>query len=115
MVPSRSSPLIAVLLSLLLLGAQQGAFAHMIGHLGGATGHVTLVAQGDDGHGEALSLSHVCTTCVTAAALFAAAPPGVPASPTVAGVADAPGSMVVTAIPAPAPPVYLARAPPAVL
>lgn len=78
MIRPRSSPLVAVLLSLLLLWAQQGAFAHMIGHLGGAVSTVTFADQGDEGHGEALSLSHVCTTCVSLSALAGFAPPSVP-------------------------------------
>ncbi|HZV55039.1 MAG TPA: hypothetical protein VFF82_08870 [Rhodocyclaceae bacterium] len=111
---TRLRPLVAVLLSLLLLGAQEAAFAHMIGHIG----HVSAAAvtvHGDEGHGEALSLSHVCTTCVSASALFAAAPPGVPPSLTFAGAADTPASTAAAAFDAPAPLAYLARAPPAVL
>jgi hypothetical protein len=111
---TRLRPFIAVLLSLLLLGGQEAAFAHMIGHMGQG-GTATVTAHGDEGHGESLSLSHVCTTCVSAAGLFAAAPPGVPSSLTFVGTTDTPVSMVVTAFDAPASLAYLARAPPTVL
>jgi hypothetical protein len=89
----RLRPFLAVLLSLLLLGAQQGAFAHMIGHLGaGADAAAPVADHGDKDHGKALSLSHVCTTCVSLAGLAGAAPPPVP--PGLAGpapVAPLPG------------------------
>lgn len=111
---SRLHPLIALLCALLLLGAQQAAYAHFIGHIGN---QAETVAQegGDADHGAASSLSHVCTTCASFAALDAAPPAvaaSVPACAATATFAPAPAS---TAIPAqPAPP-YAARAPPAVL
>lgn len=112
---TRLRPLVALLLSLLLLGAQQAAFAHMVGHVGAAGAAVTMAGQGDDGHGEALNLSHVCTTCVAASGLASAAPFGVPPRLTFDGVAAAPIEATVHAVAvAPSQP-YLARAPPAVL
>ena len=72
---TRLRPFIAVLLSLVLLGAQQMAFAHMIGHIGGTAGTAATATMGDDaGHGDALGLSHACTTCVGVSALNGAAP-----------------------------------------
>jgi hypothetical protein len=112
---ARLRPFIAVLLSLLLLGAQQVAFAHMIGHIGAASAAVTTAGHGDDGHGEALNLSHVCTTCVSAAGLAAAAPLGVPPGLTFDGVVVAPMAVAELAVAVAASLRYLARAPPAVL
>ncbi len=111
----RLRPFIAILLSLLLLGAQQGAFAHMIGHVGGTATAAMVADHGDEGHGEALSLSHVCTTCVSLAALAGVAPGPAPLACQAA---------VFTAPLLPPPPParsgavfspYRARAPPAVL
>ena len=65
-------PFFALLLALLLLGSQQAAFAHLIGHLGASSGSVAK--QEDSGHGEALTLSHVCTTCIAFAALASGGP-----------------------------------------
>ena len=47
----RLRPVLAVLLSLLLVGAQQAAFAHMIGHIGTADIGVASLDPGDDRHG----------------------------------------------------------------
>jgi hypothetical protein len=112
---TRLRPLVAVLLSLLLLGAQQVAFAHMIGHIGAAASAVTTAHQGDDGHGEALTLSHVCTTCVSASGLAATAPLAVPPRLTFDGAFRAPMASATSVVAATAPRCYLARAPPAVL
>lgn len=75
------NPLLALLLSLLLLGSQQAALAHMLGHAvapaaaQAATQLSTDVAQGQDAeHGAALVLSHVCTTCIAFAAADLAPP-----------------------------------------
>lgn len=108
----RLRPLVAILLSLLLIGAQQAAFAHMIGHLGVST---EMVATEDDGHGEALSLSHVCTTCVSLSALDAGAPFGVPPRLTFDGAFAVPTSAAATDVVASARGAYLARAPPPAL
>jgi hypothetical protein len=113
----RLPPFLAVLLALLLLGAQQGAFAHMIGHVGGTvTTTATVIADhGDEGHGEALSLSHVCTTCVSLAALAGVAPGPAPlafhAAALVAPLLPPPPPACSGAVVSP----YRARAPPAVL
>jgi hypothetical protein len=112
---TRLRPLMALLLSLLLLGAQQAAFAHMIGHIGPAAASTTSVGHGDDGHGEALNLSHVCTACVSAAGLAAAAPFGVPPRLTFDSSIAAPMVVTEIAVAVAAPLRYLARAPPAVL
>lgn len=60
------NPFLALLLSLLLLGSQQAALAHMLGHAAApAAAQAATVAQGEDAeHGAALVLSHVCTTCI---------------------------------------------------
>ena len=74
------NPFLALLLSLLLLGSQQAALAHMLGHAvtpaaQAATQLATEVAQGQDAeHGAALVLSHVCTTCIAFAAADLAPP-----------------------------------------
>jgi hypothetical protein len=115
---TRLRPFMALLLSLLLLGAQQVAFAHMIGHIGpvsGPTTAITTVQQGDEGHGEALTLSHVCTTCVSVSGLAAAAPLAVPPRLTFDGAFRAPMASATSVVVVAAPRHYLARAPPAVL
>jgi hypothetical protein len=116
---TRLRPLMALLLSLLLLGAQQVAFAHMIGHIGSMSGPaavaVSTAHQGDEGHGEALTLSHVCTTCVSASGLAMAAPCAVPPRLTFDGVFAAPMASPTSVVAAAAPRHYRARAPPAVL
>jgi len=62
--------------ALFLLGAQQAAYAHLIGHLGVGG---QAVAQPADAvaHRVALSLSHLCTGCLAISALAAGAPPPV--------------------------------------
>jgi hypothetical protein len=112
---TRLRPLVAVLLSLLLLGAQQVAFAHMIGHIGSVGATVTTVDGDDEGHGEALTLSHVCTTCVSASGLASAAPFGVPPGLTFDGAVEAPIAVTGLSVAVAVPLRYLARAPPAVL
>lgn len=73
-------PLFSLFLALLLVGAQQAAFAHLIAHFG--VGTETVAKHEDDGHGAALTLSHVCTTCIAFAALDG--PPAAPQLPSVA-------------------------------
>ncbi|MCK9283205.1 MAG: hypothetical protein M0P39_02865 [Rhodocyclaceae bacterium] len=65
-------PFVALIAALLLVLAQQGALAHMIGHAG-ATAQSSL-QQDESGHDAALSLSHVCTTCIAFTALGGAVP-----------------------------------------
>jgi len=64
MVASRLPRWLLFVFALLLLGGQQAAFAHMASHLGGGVATQAMAHQGDDEHGAALTLSHVCTTCV---------------------------------------------------
>ena len=66
-------PLLALFLSLLLVGGQQAALAHMLGHAATA-GTVEVVQEGDAGHDAALALSHVCTTCIAFAGADLAPP-----------------------------------------
>ncbi len=65
-------PFFALLLALLLLGSQQAALAHLIGHLGATT--ESVAKQEDSSHGAVLTLSHVCTTCIAFAALASGGP-----------------------------------------
>ncbi len=70
-------PLFALLLSLLLIGSQQAALAHMMGHAVAPVAALTAthVAQDEDPeHGAALVLSHACTTCIAFAAADLAPP-----------------------------------------
>ena len=99
------NPFLALLLSLLLLGSQQAALAHMLGHAVApaaaqlATQLSTDVAQGQDAeHGAALVLSHVCTTCIAFAGADLAPP--APVLP-VAFAANNPAAMAVAVAPAP--------------
>lgn len=112
---TRLRPFVAVLLSLLLLGAQEMAFAHMIGHIGAGGAAVATVDGDDEGHGEALTLSHVCTTCVSATGLASAAPFGVPPGLTFDGVVEAPDTATAHLVAVASTHPYLARAPPVVL
>ncbi|OHC64993.1 MAG: hypothetical protein A2045_12745 [Rhodocyclales bacterium GWA2_65_20] len=91
-------PLFALLLSLLLVGGQQAALAHMLGHAAGAAaarGASGIAQQEGADHGAALTLSHVCTTCIAVAGV-AAAPPAaflavaMPVAPTAALVPAVP-------------------------
>lgn len=104
--------LLPILLSLLLLVAQQAAYAHLVGHLGSGT--PTAIQQEEGHHGAALSLSHTCTTCIALAAFAVASPPATIVSvPLIQGIDVLPAA--VTAVPrhvvAAA---YRARAPPVV-
>lgn len=114
MVASRLPRWLLFVFALLLLGGQQAAFAHMASHLGGGVATQAVAHQGDDEHGAALTLSHVCTTCVVLdgfAAPLPTLPPlalgdaacTVPPAPTFAGPDTCP------------PRPYAARAPPAPL
>jgi hypothetical protein len=107
-------PVVAVFLSLLLVGAQQAAFAHMVGHIGAAGVAPMVDHDKDAGHGAAESLSHVCTTCVALAALTGGALPSVPLAPLDSGdVEAAPLSPLLLVVPGAAFSLYRARAPPA--
>jgi len=103
--------IILTLCALFLLGAQQMAFSHLIGHLGLAA---TAAAQPGDAAGDAfaLSLSHLCTSCLAISALAAGAPLPVSLPVVVAAITGlAPGSELFYLPIATAPP-YAARAPP---
>ena len=70
-------PLFALFLSLLLIGSQQAALAHMLGHVlvpAAAQIETQVVDANDADHGAALSLSHVCTTCIVFAGADLAPP-----------------------------------------
>lgn len=108
--------LLLVALALLLVGGQQAALAHMVGHVadfGDATAAV-VAQQGDDEHGAALSLSHTCTTCIALDAFTA--PPPTQSRPALTNGRDAvpPAPAFVARLPAP-PRRYAARAPPVTL
>ncbi|MDA8256250.1 MAG: hypothetical protein M0Z99_11545 [Betaproteobacteria bacterium] len=95
------NPFLVLLLSLLLLGSQQAALAHMLGHAvaPAAAQAATEVAQGQDAeHGAALVLSHVCTTCISFAGADLAPP--APVLP-VAFAANNPAAVAVAVTPAP--------------
>lgn len=116
MVASRLPRWLLFFFALLLVGGQQAALAHMIGHVAdlGSAQHEVVAQQGDDEHGAALTLSHSCTTCIaldTFAAPLPTLPPlalgeaacAVPPAPTFSGPDTCP------------PRPYAARAPPAPL
>jgi hypothetical protein len=105
--------LLLLVLALLLVGGQQAALAHMLGHAMGETAAASqaIAQQGDDEHGSALTLSHVCTACL-ALDTFAAPLPSLPRLAIAAGAAAVPPAPTFVA-PATAPPRrYAARAPP---
>ena len=90
-------PFLALLLSLLLVGSQQAALAHMLGHAAApaAARLATQVAQGEDAeHGAALVLSHVCTTCIAFADSNAAPAASIPPLAMSAGHTTAPALAV---------------------
>lgn len=80
-------PLLALILSLLLVSGQQAALAHMLAHAT-VTRTVEAAQEGDVDHGAALSLSHVCTTCIAFAGVDVAPPaPLLPFATAAEGVA----------------------------
>lgn len=107
-------PLLVLLCALCLLGAQQAAYAHFLGHLGVAA-ETAARADGDAEHGAAATLSHVCTTCAAFTATGAAPPPSPPALPGIHAVEAAIAAPLVGRLAAVATPPCGARAPPAVL
>lgn len=101
-------------LALLLLGGQQAALAHMASHLAGSAAAQTVADQGDDEHGAALTLSHVCTTCAVLDSYAAPLPVLPPLALAEAAYAVAPAPTF--SAPALCPPRrYAARAPPLTL
>ena len=103
--------IILTLCALFLLGAQQMAFSHLIGHLGLAA---TAAAQPADAAGDAvaLSLSHLCTSCLAISALAAGAPLPVSLPAVVAAITGLPDSLELLGLPVSTAPPYAARAPP---
>lgn len=107
-------PLIVLLCALCLLGAQQAAYAHFIGHLGFAVD--TVASAGDDAeHGAAATLSHACTTCAAFSATGGAPPSVPPPLPAACAGDTCLAAPVAVRIAAAAAPPCGARAPPAVL
>lgn len=105
---------LAIFTALLLLGGQQAALAHMVGHAAVQAGlDGSAAAHSDDeGHGAALALSHVCTTCLA----FAGADGAPPSQAPVLALAEGETTTAVLAAP-PAPTLaflaaFLSRAPP---
>jgi hypothetical protein len=108
----RSHPLIALLCALCLLGAQQAANAHFIGHLGTAAKTAAFHKAGGD---ELPALDSICTTCAAFAALSSAPPSHVDVLAAVRTSLAQPAVAAPVFIPARAAPPYASRAPPAVL
>lgn len=106
-----SRQIVLTLCAVFLLGAQQVGFAHLIGHLGLAA---QAVAQPADaaGHAVALSLSHLCTSCLAINALAAGAPPPAAFPAVIAAVTGLSTGLELLHLPVPAAPPYAARAPP---
>jgi hypothetical protein len=77
-----SRRLVPYAVALLLVFAQQAGLTHLIGHLGAGTSAQTIAQHEDRGHNDALSLTHVCTTCIALAAL--GGPPSSPFEPALA-------------------------------
>ena len=73
-------PLFALLLSLLLIGSQQAAFAHLLSHLHGEPQAVTHF---NNDHGAIDQLADTCTACIA----FAGVGGGAPTSSLVVSVA----------------------------
>lgn len=102
------------LCAVFLLGAQQAAYTHLIGHLGLAGQALAQPADAAD-HAAALSLSHLCTSCLAISALAAGAP--LPAAlPLVAtAIAGISVDFEIRQHPIPTALPYAARAPPSYL
>ncbi len=109
----RQSPLIAILCTLFLLGAQQVAYAHWISHVGVSITAATAVHSevSDDGN----AASFVCTTCAAFAALTAAPPKFIAQIAVGHTAAIAIPDISSADVPACSASPYTARAPPAVL
>ena len=107
----RSSRLIALLCVLFLLGAQQLAYAHGIGHLSNPASAATTSKTGGDGDAP----SHLCMTCAACAALSAAPPPFVAPCDAVHVAAILVPEVASAYLPGHFASIYSARAPPAPL
>jgi len=107
----RPRQLILTLCALFLLGAQQAAFAHLIGHLG--LGGQAIAQPADAAaHAAALNLSHLCASCLAIGALAAGAPPPASFPATLATVTRTSARLEVQHLPIAGAPPYTARAPP---
>jgi len=106
--------IILTLCALLLLGAQQAAYTHLIGHLGYLELSGPAVAQQADTAGDAaaLSLSHLCSSCLAISAVAAGAPLPVSLPAVVAAITGWAAGFELLQRFIPAAPPYLARAPP---
>lgn len=65
-------PFLALLLSLLLIGSQQAAFAHLLSHWHGGS---AAVAQYQDDEGGVDHRADACATCIAFAGIGGSAPP----------------------------------------
>ena len=103
--------IILTLCALFLLGAQQAAYFHLIGHLGPVG---PAVAQPADAAGDAvaLSLSHLCTSCLAISAVAVGAPLPVSLPAIVAAISGLPDRQELLGLPVSTAPPYAARAPP---
>ncbi|MFA6313643.1 MAG: hypothetical protein WCV99_15890 [Sterolibacterium sp.] len=106
--------IVLTLCALFLLGAQQAAYTHLIGHLGHRGVAEQIQAQPDDAadHAAALSLSHLCTSCLAISALAAGAPPPALFLAVVVAIDGISPAGEVHRLPLPTAPPYAARAPP---
>jgi hypothetical protein len=107
----RAHPLIALLCALCLLGAQQVANAHYIGHLEAAGKTLSFQTNGDDVH----AAESVCATCAAFAALSSAPPSHASVLVASRAVQACPPAAASHFVPAPPAPPYASRAPPFVL
>lgn len=107
----RLRPFVAILLTLLLLGAQQAAVAHLVGHAS-ATVATQAGADPDPEHGA--GLAQLCTTCLAFAALDGAAAGAVHLLDLAQAQADPPGAHAALPPREPSWRAHRARAPPAV-
>jgi hypothetical protein len=79
-------PFFALLLSLLLIGSQQAAFAHLLSHAQGRSS--TAVAQYQDDHGSLDGAAETCTTCIAFAGVGGGALPTTATLPSAIFVSD---------------------------
>jgi len=115
----RTRQLIVALCALFLLGTQQAAFVHLLGHFRFAAATATQpgnqLGHGASGHGASSNLPDVCATCLAFTALAAAAPLPVQFAALAAALAAAPVLAAFSHAPAQGRLPYAARAPPQLL
>ena len=109
--------IVLTLCALFLLGAQQAAYTHLIGHLGHRGVAEQIQAQPDDAadHAAALSLSHLCTSCLAISALAAGAPLPALLSLVATAIVGISADFEFHRLPVTTAPPYAARAPPYLL